>query len=265
MEHAKRNQYKISSTSTQTPTSSVPSLSFTNTPNPTNNNSDDSPSLYLITFLATLFLLFLISGGIVIRAIILRRRLRRGVDDASVAGFILPTNFEGRGSNKGFSEEPKLYEAWVQPAGDEKWECMMPISAQIHFNPSVTLTPKTTDADATNTISSTRTRTLSIPNRITHWRRSIPISPTPNSDHQSPSVPFTVSRLTPGGDDNKGNVQVSVLVAMPSPKSKSSFSMDKGEDIEAVVPEIAVGVAQLPYRVSRSPEVSTLKLERGYT
>jgi len=262
MEHAKRNQYKISSTSTQTPTSSTPSLSFTNTPNPTNNNSDDSPSLYLITFLATLFLLFLISGGIVIRAIILRRRLRRGVDDASVAGPILPTNFEGRGSNRGFSEEPKLYEAWVQPAGDEKWDCMMPISAQIYFNPSVTLTPKTTDADATNTISSTRTRTLSILNRITHWRGSISISPTPNSDHQSL---FTASRLTPGGDNNRGNVQVSVLVAMPSPKSKSSFSMDKGEDVEVVVPEIAVGVAQLPYRVSRSPEVSTLKLERGYT
>jgi len=177
--------------------------------------------------------------------------LHRRVEDAIAAGVIPSTAF-GR---KGFGEEPKFYDAWLYP-GEAKWECIMPVSAQI--NPDRSSVAHTTKSINANVISSTRT--LSGLNPFTFWGRPR-YTPTSNSRNQpynqSPSTPFTLSRLVLGGDDGEGNVQVSVLVAMPSPKSKSSFNPDEGADI----PEIMVGVVLLPYRTS--PEVSTSKLEGG--
>ena len=114
-----------------------------------------------------------------------------------------------------------------------------------------------------NAISSTRT--LSGLNPFTYWRRPRPTL-TSNSHNlpynQSPTTPLTLSRLVLGGDDEEGNVQVSVLVAMPSPKSKSSFNPAEGGEVD-VIPEIAVGVVLLPYRTSSSAETSISKLEGG--
>jgi hypothetical protein len=54
---------------------------------------------------------------------------------------------------------------------------------------------------------------------------------------------------------------VSVLVAMPSHASKSSSSKTNDHRDEKAMPDIVVGVAQLPYRSSSSAEVSTSKFD----
>ena len=81
-----------------------------------------------------------------------------------------------------------------------------------------------------------------IPTHITHDP-----SPSPTPTH-SP------------GDSAERHVEVSVLVAMPSPRSKSAFDPN-ADAIADMVPEIAVGVAHLPYRASLGAVVSTSKLE----
>jgi len=235
MVYEKRNQYKTSSTSLQSPTSPAPV--FTNTSPPTNNNSGDSPSLYLFTFLATLFLLLTICCGIVSHSFIIRRRAHRS---ATVVG--------------DFGNEPRFYDAWVQPSsGEEKWEGIMPISARITSNDSSMLcTSRTVDANATNMITSAHT--IPFLNCFPQWRRFYPASPTSNSYNQSPLTAFSLSHcdVALGGLDQNGNIQVSVLVTMPSPKSK----LKNGAEIE-VVPEIVVGIAQLSCGASRSAGAST--------
>ena len=125
-----------------------------------------------------------------------------------------------------------------------------PISAQIKPNPLSGIYTPNTDTPAP-------TRTL---NRFVQWRRtrSTPSSPS-TAQTQTPSSPSSMQ----GTEAEEGSVQVSVLVAMPSSKSKfkpKSKSLSGDEDAETV-PEMVVGVAHLPYRTSASAAVSSSHLD----
>jgi len=185
------------------------------------------------------------------------------------SGVILPAAFGGQGSWMDFGEKPKFYDTWIQP-GEEKWECMMvsdrtaffmfkdvtslqlaqPISARINPRPSSLRKA----IDAADTTPSTRTIQRALAS-FARWRRPRQSSAPSN---QSLSTPFTLSRLAPG-DDEEQSVQVSVLVAMPSLKFKSSFYLDEDAEVE-MLPEIMVGVAQVPYHTG-SAKLSASKLE----
>jgi hypothetical protein len=108
--------------------------------------------------------------------------------------------------------------------------------------------------DAADTTPSTRT--IQALASFARWRRPRQSSAPSN---QSLPTPFTLSCLAPG-DDEEQSVQVSVLVAMPSPRFKSSFYLDEDAEVE-MLPEIMVGVAQVPYHTGSSAKVSASKLE----
>jgi len=129
-----------------------------------------------------------------------------------------------------------------------------PISAQIKPNPLSGIYTPNTDTPAS-------TRTL---NPFVQWRRtrSTPSSSPSTAQIQTPSSPLTPGSMQ-GTDAEEGSVQVSVLVAMPSSKSKfkpKSKSLSGDEDAETV-PEMVVGVAHLPYRTSASAAVSSSHLD----
>lgn len=123
-----------------------------------------------------------------------------------------------------------------------------PISARINHSPS-SLCKAINAAETTPSI-----RTIRALASLAHWRG--PRQPSTLSN-QSLSIPFPLDRLAPGDDNEERSVQISVLVAMPSPspKFKSSYDLDEDEPL----PEIMVGVAQVPYHTGSS--VSASKLE----
>ncbi|KAL1950316.1 hypothetical protein VTO73DRAFT_5440 [Trametes versicolor] len=103
-----------------------------------------SSSLYLFTFLATLFLLLAISSAIIMRGIFLRRRFRRRLEEAIAAGVLLsPTEEAAGGFGRGMGgrrklKRPTLFDVTVLPpyfstgspqAG--KWERVMPVTASV--------------------------------------------------------------------------------------------------------------------------------------
>ncbi|TFK74784.1 hypothetical protein BDN72DRAFT_832870 [Pluteus cervinus] len=117
-----------------------PSSSSTIQPQPSNtttyqqpggNNSGNSSNLYLVTFLATLFLLLFVSCAIVLRSYILRRRFQVHLDQAMAAGMLLAPRAQGSKKRR-FGTKPKFFDTWLVDGGDT-WEEMLPISAQPVF------------------------------------------------------------------------------------------------------------------------------------
>ena len=76
-----------------------------------------------IAFLAILFLLLIISAGIVARSYILRRRYQRRLEDAMGPGLLLAPRAQGS-KIKSFSTMPKMFNTWLAEGGD-KWNDMM--------------------------------------------------------------------------------------------------------------------------------------------
>jgi len=128
----------------------------TSTPSPTqsgnnNNNNGGGPSssLYLFTFLATLFLLLFVSSAIILRSFVLRRRFRRRIEEAILAGVIAPHQIGRTTRRRAIGEKPKLWEARVFPASDDGWDAIIPVSAQPASTPGEPPNPRTdTIADA---------------------------------------------------------------------------------------------------------------------
>jgi len=82
----------------------------------TNTNLANSASLYLYTFLATLVLLLSVSGAIVVRSFIIRRRHRRMEEEARRNGtWIAPT--AARSSRVDLDKKPELWEAYLRGGG----------------------------------------------------------------------------------------------------------------------------------------------------
>jgi hypothetical protein len=81
------------------------------------------------TFLATLFVLLLISASIIFRSFLIRRRFRRRVEDALAQGVFLDLQPSALGlTSRYIGEKPSVHEAWVEPdAIHEKsqWQAIM--------------------------------------------------------------------------------------------------------------------------------------------
>lgn len=67
-----------------------------------------------MTFLATLFLLLLVSCAIVLRSYILRRRYQRQIENALALGIVLTPRAPGS-KRKRFGVRPHMYESWIAP------------------------------------------------------------------------------------------------------------------------------------------------------
>lgn len=72
--------------------------------------------------IATLVLLLAVSSAIVIRSLILRRRHHRLVEEAIRTGTWLPHHFESGRRRRDFGQKPKVWEAWLNPDGDDESE-----------------------------------------------------------------------------------------------------------------------------------------------
>lgn len=89
------------------------------------------------TFLATLFLLLFVSSAIILRSFILRRRFRQRIEEAILAGVMVPNQPGGRVSRRrALGEKPKLWETRVFPADDDGWDsivvrCSSPLDTSI--------------------------------------------------------------------------------------------------------------------------------------
>ncbi|PPQ91682.1 hypothetical protein CVT25_012895 [Psilocybe cyanescens] len=119
----------MSSSTAEPPPTSSPS------PSPTDHSdrggSGTSSNLYLVTFLATLFLLLFVSCAIVMRSYILRRRFQREQDDHLAAGRFLAPRTQGS-KRKRFGAKPKLFDTWLADGG-VTWDHIKPLSAQPVF------------------------------------------------------------------------------------------------------------------------------------
>jgi hypothetical protein len=77
------------------------------------------------TFLATLFLLLFVSSAIILRSFILRRRFRRRIEEAILAGVIPPPQTGRVNRRRVIGEKPKLWEARVCPASGDRWDTIV--------------------------------------------------------------------------------------------------------------------------------------------
>ncbi|KAF5382401.1 hypothetical protein D9757_009812 [Collybiopsis confluens] len=85
-----------------------------NQDNGNNGNVGNSASLYLYTFLATLVLLLGVSGAIVARSLLLRRRHRRMIEEAIRNGTYIPPNILANARGRvDLAKKPRMWEANV--------------------------------------------------------------------------------------------------------------------------------------------------------
>ncbi|KAF9483449.1 hypothetical protein BDN70DRAFT_891697 [Pholiota conissans] len=108
--------------------SSPPTSSPSAPPQDRDHGSSPSSNLYLVTFLATLFLLLFVSCAIVLRSYVLRQRYNRRINEAMAAGLFLAPRAQGS-KRKRFGVRPSFDEAWLAPGGP-KWDRISPLSAQ---------------------------------------------------------------------------------------------------------------------------------------
>ena len=96
------------------------------------------PRSYRFTFLATLFLLLFVSSAIILRSFVLRRRFRRRIEEAILAGVVAPHHGARVRSRRVIGEKPKLWEARVAPATDDRWDAIIVrYVAPFHFRLAV--------------------------------------------------------------------------------------------------------------------------------
>ncbi|KAF8895399.1 hypothetical protein BD779DRAFT_1499310 [Infundibulicybe gibba] len=196
------------------PESPSPSPSVTPAEDKIHSGNPTTSNLYLVTFLATLFLLLFVSCAIVLRSFILRRRYQRYISGLVDDVVVTPRTQGSRKRRLGI--RPKFHDAWIENGGPT-WNDMMPLAAvkQTKHWPSPSPPPEPP------------IRFLTLLNRP-------PPAPQP-TENPPPKVRHVV--------------QVAVLVAMPVPNRSSSSSIDKkigAEDEE--IPEVALGVTRILYK-----------------
>ncbi|KAI9465509.1 hypothetical protein BJY52DRAFT_1244404 [Lactarius psammicola] len=222
---------------------------------------------FWFTFLATLFLLLFVSSAIILRSFILRRRFRQRIEEAILAGVIVP-NQTGRVSRRrALGEKPKLWETRVFPADGDRWDSIVPVSAvpkasersraKAKEDREAVLAPPRPDSPffqpprhiplyrrlLRNPFSRRRADSLTPPPRDT----AVPMSSSENSSGQS-ALP------------HHDHMQVTVLIAMPDPRrphldeKRLSASYPKGKqrslDLdydEDDLPEMVLGMVESRY------------------
>ncbi|GJE97152.1 hypothetical protein PsYK624_133640 [Phanerochaete sordida] len=207
--------------------SSSPSLSATSTDSSasaTSTNNDNSggfspPSstLYLLTFLATLFVLLFVSCAIVLRSFIIRRRFRRQVEEQIAAG-LLPPEAAFNIGRRDIGEKPKLWDVHVDPTEYvASWDSMSPVSAKLISEHDPNNDPHESPRSSFD---------HRPPGRFTRFlrRRRAPSQTAP----ETPAL--DVSDSLDGSE-----VQIAVLVAMPT----AQVPRDS-------IPEVVVGIAKIP-------------------
>jgi len=227
------------------------------TGNGNGGNGGPSSSLYLFTFLATLFLLLFVSSAIILRSFILRRRFRRRVEEAILAGVIQPNNplhhqhqHRRTGRRRAIGEKPKLWEAHVCPAVDDRWGAIIPVSVRSpESGTTTTTTPNNNPSANANDgerpaagaspptplpLPSTVTPNLPRPVHRRLWLRS-PFSQRrgggPSSPSNTPPLPVSAtldpslahqtassSPSSPAALPTPDRLQVTLLIAMPDPR-----------------------------------------------
>ncbi|KAL0960968.1 hypothetical protein HGRIS_005965 [Hohenbuehelia grisea] len=226
-----------------------------------------SSNLYLFTFLSTLIVLVLISGLIILRSFIIRRRINRSIQEALQQGILLPLNTPGgRGGKCKYvvQQRPKLYESWLADGG-EMWDEMSPICAQVVKRKVQEEAPEKKPFVAPGP----RSRHLGF---LARWRVSpfvsapqapvdhdeMPVRPPgrshrPNPDRELAKALADAKMLSPGVSRSPSTsdvLQIAVFIAMPSPTAsrrvqggrESVASSVEEADVDAEIPELAVGV-----------------------
>ncbi|KAH9942883.1 hypothetical protein B0H21DRAFT_749314, partial [Amylocystis lapponica] len=222
------------------------------------SSSSSSNNSSRFTFLATLILLLFVSSAIILRSLILRRRFRRQIEEAIAAGVLLSPP-EGRGSRKKL-ERPKLWDAFLAPSVDVQWDNITPVAGRACVTRPF---PHTRTYGAPEAATSRRSRPLF----SMFARSSRRQHPTTSSDTLVPSPPIHHA-MQPGSPETRQQdqlaqvceVQVTLLIAMPnwhrlsdaagqelSAKGKER-SLPEYWDEEEGVPDIVLGVTQVPFR-----------------
>ncbi|GJE89118.1 hypothetical protein PsYK624_052120 [Phanerochaete sordida] len=195
-------------------------------------------SLYLYTFLVTLVLLLTVSGAIVTRSVVLRRRHRRLVEEAIRNGTYVPPASRTR---RRLGEKPVLHDAFLglgdpedcvneeKPgrasliAAETGWEDIFPVSVQFVHRDG----PRSCSSDADVTDRSAAAAALASPQSWRHRLVTVPIAfiirafGFPTSRNVPPAV---VAAAVPTSaaekiDSTTACALVSVIVAMPRPPS----------------------------------------------
>ncbi|KAG2038668.1 hypothetical protein BDR03DRAFT_999232 [Suillus americanus] len=201
------------------------------------------------TFLATLFVLLLISASIIFRTFLIRRRFRRRVEDALAQGVFLDLQPSVLGLTARYiGEKPSVHEAWVrQDVLREKsqWQAIMPVTALLTHRAEATAESRLPHESPQQ----------QRPSFLARFKRH-PTSPD--------SHPATIMQDHTPPDDS---VSVCVLISMPHPDSPMRFKRSledsvksqviDGKDPNLVVttgrasddegvPNVVFGVAELP-------------------
>jgi len=203
------------------------------------------------TFLATLFVLLLISASIIFRSFLIRRRFRQRVEGALAQGgyFHLPPSGLGL-TSRFIGEKPRVHEAWVeQSALLEKahWQSIMPVT--VHLTRNVEPAGEFRVLDPQDTPQ----RRPSFLARLKRRSESTDLHPTTNNRETS-------------ADDT---VSVCVLLSMPHPDStmyfkhspedlaglsksqlfegnQQSLGVRAGKATDEGVPNVVFGITELP-------------------
>ncbi|KAJ2930889.1 hypothetical protein H1R20_g6200, partial [Candolleomyces eurysporus] len=141
--------------------STVQPAEATSSQSPPRSSKPGTSNLYLVTFLATLFLLLFVSCAIVLRSYFLRRRYQRHVAQALAQGIVLTPRAPGS-RKKRFGTRPHMYESWIAPlhvsgvSGSQvekpqggRWRDMLPLTVQ-----TVVVKRRAKDPNATSPLSS---------------------------------------------------------------------------------------------------------------
>ncbi|KAI1789611.1 hypothetical protein LXA43DRAFT_892681 [Ganoderma leucocontextum] len=234
-----------------------------NTQNPgTGPLGPPSSSLYLFTFLATLFLLLAISSAIIMRGIFLRRRFRRRLEEAIAAGVVLSDDgsggFGGR-SHRRRVQRPTLFDLSVLPPyfstsspQDGSWEKLMPFSGNIHAEKSDANTSSATDSAAVSGGPRHRQqRFRAMLEGVAHIlpRNRLHRNGTGTRPNPSSSTPATAPSTGSGVDDapaipleqldpvqRAAEVRVAVMIAMPNPHRSAYVPPFVDEELHQLTP-----------------------------
>jgi len=218
---------------------------------------EKTSNLYLIAFLAILFILLFISACIVLRSYIVRRRYQQRLQDALGPGVLLTPRAQGS-KIKRLGILPKITHTWLAQGGD-KWNQMMPISVQPVFVKRKIRVTKQSTPDQTTDITDVPAPPTTISNLFTRFPRpSLPniFQSNVTNEQQAPTP------STPNYKIRVEMLQLAIFIAMPSQdkshRKKHSLENNDPDPDDDKLPEVAIGVTRVNYRQPKSAPSPTL-------